>query len=75
MYDIERALLSRLNGRKDESMLGSGKGPRSEIFDVKFDKSDKTIVIACKGEVQFVNFDNNTLRMFRGGWEPKICAI
>lgn len=56
-------------------MLGSGKGPRSEIFDVKFDKSDKTIVIACKGEVQFVNFDNNTLRMFRGGWEPKICAI
>ena len=35
----------------------------SEIFDVKFDKSDKTVVIACKGEVNFVSFENQTIKV------------
>lgn len=30
-----------MNGRKDESLLANGKGPIVEIFDIKFEKSDK----------------------------------
>jgi WD40 repeat protein len=75
IYDIDRAIVVRQNGKRDDSLVASGKGPRSEIFDVKFDKSDKTIVIACKCEVNFVTFDNQTLKVMKGGWEPKICPL
>lgn len=43
----------------EDSLIASSKGPVSEVFDIKFDKSDKTIIIACMGEVNFVTFDNN----------------
>ena len=75
IYDIEKAQSARLNGRKDDSLVASGKGPRSEIFDVKFDKSDKTIIVACKCEVNFVTFENNILKVFKGGWETKTCPL
>jgi hypothetical protein len=56
-------------------LVASGKGPRSEIFDIKFDKSDKTIIVACKCEVNFVTFEGNILKVARGVWETKTCPL
>lgn len=75
IYDLEKAITIRLNGKRDDSLIASGKGPRNEIFDIKFDKTDKTIVIACKFEVNFVTFDNQSIKVMKGGWEQKICPL
>ncbi|CAD8173443.1 unnamed protein product [Paramecium pentaurelia] len=74
VYDIEKGSQTRMNGRKDESLLANGKGPIVEIFDIKFEKSDKQIVIACMGEVNFVTYDNNVLRIVKGMWDSKYCS-
>lgn len=63
-----------MNGRRDESLLANGKGPVVEIFDIKFEKSDKQIVIACMGEVNFVTYENNVLRVVKGMWDSKYCS-
>lgn len=84
IYDIDKLILARATGKRDDSLVASGKGPRSEIFDVKFDKSDKTVVIACKGEVNFVTFENQNIKVLnsikhnkilKGQWESKMCPI
>mgnify|MGYP001809833829 CR=1 FL=1 len=58
-----------MNGKRDESLIANSKGPETEIFDVKFDKSDKQIIIACMGELNFVTYDNNLLKIIKGVWE------
>ena len=75
IYDLEKAISMRLNGKRDDSLIASCKGPRSEIFDIKFDKSDNFIVIACQCEVNFVTYENQSIKVFKGSWEPKICAL
>lgn len=69
VYDIDKAVQTRINGKKDESIIANGKGPVVEIFDIRFDKSDKQLVIACMGEVNFVTFEGNVLRTVKGMWD------
>lgn len=63
-----------MNGRRDDSLLASVKGPVTEIFDVRFEKSDKTVVIACMGEVNFLSYENN-YKLIRATWDAKQCPI
>lgn len=53
VYDVDKALNHRGSGKKEDYLISSGKGPRSAVFDIKFDKVDKNIIIGCKNEVYF----------------------
>ena len=75
VYDVDKALSGRGSGSKDDFLLASGHGPRSEVFDVKFDRVDKKIILACKNEVWFASYDNFSIRLEKGIWDSKICAI
>ena len=67
VYDVEKALNNRGTGKKDEFLIASGKGPTSEVFDIKFDKVDKNIIIACKNEVYFATYDNLNVKLIDFG--------
>lgn len=75
VYDVDKALTQRGSGKKEDYLLSSGKGPSSCIFDIKFDKVDKNIIIACKSEVYFASYDNFNIKLVKGLWDSKTCPF
>ena len=75
VYDVDKALNGRGQGKKEDFLIASGKGPRSEVFDIKFDKVDKNIIIACKNEVYFASYDNLMIKLTKGLWDAKTCPF
>ena len=71
VYDVDKALSSRGSGKKEDFLVSSGKGPKSCVFDLKFDKVDKNIILACKNEVYFASYDNYTIKISKGLWDAK----
>lgn len=69
VFDVEKALASRGMGKKDDCLISTGKGPRNEVFDVKFDKVDKNIILACRNEVYFATYDTSSIKMIKGLWD------
>lgn len=57
VYDVDKAMTFRGLGVKENPVMASGKGPKSFVFDVKFDKVDKHIILACRNEVYFATYD------------------
>ena len=75
VYDVEKAMSNRGQGRKDDYLISAGKGPRSDVFDVKFDKVDKNIILACRNEVYFATYDTSTIKIIKGLWDQKTCPF
>lgn len=75
IYDVDKALQGRGSGKRDDFLISSGKGLKNQIFDVKFDKTDKTIIIASNKEVYFATYDSFTVRMTKGLWDVKTCPL
>jgi WD40 repeat protein len=75
VYDVDKALSSRGQGRREDFLVASGKGPRSEVFDIKFDKVDKNLIIACKCEVYFATYENFQIKLTKGLWDAKTCPF
>lgn len=75
VYDVDKAMSGRGSGRRDDYLISSGKGPRSDVFDVKFDKADKSIILACNNEVYFVTYDTIMIKLVKGLWDAKTCPL
>lgn len=45
------------------------------MFDIKFDKVDKYLILACKNEVYFATYDQQQVRLTKGLWDPKTCPL
>jgi microtubule-associated protein-like 6 len=72
VYDIDRAVQSRLNPNKknsDEGLIATGKLTRVPVFDVRFEPQDKFIVVAALKEILFITLENGVLRKVKGIWE------
>lgn len=73
VYDVTKAMAGRGSGKREDYLISSGKGPRSDVFDVKFDKVDKNIILACKNEVYFGSYDSQNIKLIKGLWDAKTC--
>ncbi|CAD8171847.1 unnamed protein product [Paramecium pentaurelia] len=71
VYDVDKGIDARLKGDISQALLATGKGPRSFVFDIKFDKVDKYLILACKNEVYFCSYDQNQIRLNLGIWDTK----
>lgn len=76
VYDLEKAIAAKQNpllakGKSAENLglLASGKTTKSEIFDMKFEPTDKGLIAAGLKEVLFLNFEGGVLKMLKGSWE------
>ncbi|EAR94225.2 HELP domain protein (macronuclear) [Tetrahymena thermophila SB210] len=80
IYDLEKAIQQRLNPTKrsnDDGLLATGKLTNKEVFDAKFDKQGKTVIVASINDILFVTFDNNLIKVAKGVWSqsnpPQAC--
>lgn len=53
----------------DEGLISTGKLTRAPIFDMRFDPSDKSIIVGCLKEILFISFDGGILRKTKGIWD------
>jgi WD40 repeat protein len=75
VFDVEKAISNRGSGKKDDYLIAAGKGPRNDVFDVKFDKVDKNIILACRNEVYFATYDQFSIKAVKGLWDAKTCPF
>ncbi|CAK72848.1 unnamed protein product (macronuclear) [Paramecium tetraurelia] len=75
MDDDHTLVVYDVDTDSNQALLASGKGPRSFVFDIKFDKADKQLILACKNEVYFCNYDQGQIRLNKGVWDTKVCPI
>ena len=57
VYDVDKGIGLRVSGQSGSAIFATGKGPKSFVFDVKFDKVDKYVILACRNEVYFCTYD------------------
>lgn len=79
VYDLEKAINSKQNplgsfkpkvlNDLGGGLLASGKTTRNEIFDLKFDPNDKTLIAACMKEILFIGFEGGLLKVIKGSWD------
>ena len=79
VYDLEKAIAAKLNPLgtmnskvkiiESNGLIASGKTGRFEIFDLKFDPTDKSLVAGCLKEILFMNFEGGVLKVIKGVWE------
>ena len=72
MFDVEKVALSRQNPLKksqNDGIIALGKTTRSEVLDMKFDPTDRTIILACLKEVNFISMEGGVIKSTRGIWE------
>ena len=76
IYDIDKTIdakmnpLNSLNAKsKDSGLIASGKTSRYELFDLKFDPNDKSLIAGCLKEILFINYEGGVLKVVKGSWD------
>ncbi len=62
-----------------EALIAHGKGPRSVVYSIKFNKEENSIIMACAKEVMFATFSNGKINLKKGVFGkapilPNLCA-
>lgn len=52
----------------DDGLLATGKLSDKQIFDAKFDKTGKTVIVACINDIFFVTYDNGLIKIAKSVW-------
>jgi hypothetical protein len=69
---VDKVAAVRQNPNKklqNDGIIAIGKTTRSEILDMKFDPSDRIIILACVKEVVFISMEGGVLKSTRGIWD------
>lgn len=64
-------------GAIGEALIVTGRITHKPVFDLKFDKTGRTLIAACHDDILFISFDNGSLKVANGVWSqtypPQSC--
>ena len=49
--------------------MATGKLTRTPIFDIRFDQSDKVVIVACLKDILFISFEGGIIKKTKGIWD------
>lgn len=70
VYDLEKNIQSKANPSKKsgDGIIVTGRLTLKPVFDLKFDKSGKTLIAACLNDIIFITFEGNSMKIAKGVW-------
>jgi len=49
--------------------MATGKLTRAPIFDIRFDQTDKVLIVGCLKDIYFISFEVGVLKKVKGIWD------